>query len=258
MGFLMSEDLKQILDRYERPIRTNQPADEAKKREFAVTISFVNSPQGEPHQSEPAPQWYQFIEKYKTLIDVLALFAASIAAGIAVYCATIYHGQMLANRTQAAEAVKQSGLMLTNTMLDERAWVLPKMDSIETLQIDGSTVFQIPFRNLGKTPAENVRVYASGTANLSQLTNADVFPTPSTSYSVLAPNSDGKVRTYPVELWRMADITNGVPNWIFGAAQYDDIFGFHHWSQFCYLISKKMDGVWAAAAVHNDIDTNQP
>jgi hypothetical protein len=118
---------------------------------------------------------------------------------------------------------------------DERAWVFTTGNvAVIFSQDNSSAVFDVPYKNTGKTPALNVRAINVWTTNFNIISPIKVIPNDAINTGFCAPDDSGQIPTKPIPAQYMAGIRDGIPIYIFGAIWYDDIFGGHHLSQFCY------------------------
>jgi len=169
-------------------------------------------------------KWNLHLKKWKNTYEFLGILAAITIAAVAVW-------QM--QQTNEALAIQRSQIDL-----DERAWVT--VDKVEALP--GSTnIFLITIKNTGKTPAINTVLWRSII-----LTNKDaVFTCPLNptnmppKFIILGPDSTstGDTSSMPVSNadWRHVYYTNPTDHlYLYGIIKYDDIFGRHHWTRFCF------------------------
>lgn len=157
---------------------------------------------------------------------------------------------------QASQKVSERQIheMQRERILDQRAWVAPfeMITESEDSIVTNSTVIFLKFRNTGKTPALNVSEVHHSSMNLNDIpTNKPVIP-PATF--LLAPDGVFWIKTerFPNQL--IAAIKNGwaQPMYVYGEITYDDIFGNHHWTEFCWGVESGLN--FRPASVHNSCD----
>lgn len=152
--------------------------------------------------------------------------------------------------------------------LDQRAWVA--MASVTgALTLNQPWVVHLGARNTGKTFAKNFRERDF----ISRIPRKDAVPDfdprnliPYGSVSILPPNGDytadipvtGEDSNPHVDNPSQIDLDNiKSGDWsiyAFGKLEYDDIFRVHHWTTYCFFISRK--DTWESCRQHNDADDN--
>jgi hypothetical protein len=129
----------------------------------------------------------------------------------------------------------------TNSVLEQRAWVgVIGFDAEFTP--NSSSPEQVKFgeiiKNSGKTPAINVVPIVGGYRNKKDIPATDAFPNPINSADFLMPDNTSIIpSTLPPNQVNASDVEAGKSYYIAGTIWYDDIFGNHHWSQFCYSVT---------------------
>ena len=151
--------------------------------------------------------------------------------------------------------------------LDERAWVVPGITHAQLL-IDtnsgeaGGVIFRVHFKNTGRTPAINVVPVIGEFSDITNIPMADVYPNPVYNSMLLAPDEDGITATrsdIKTSLERYQYIKNGGQYYLAGTIWYDDIFGKHHWTQYCFVVEPDL-ATFTSITNHNtcdDAQTNQ-
>jgi hypothetical protein len=129
---------------------------------------------------------------------------------------------------------------------DQRAWVSPSSVVVDAPKPDiTGTVFTVSYKNTGKTPAINVVARLGGFPNLYQIPEYDERPSSETTPAdVLAPMAFDHIKTShaPVSEIEIKRIRDGLTNlYLFGTVWYDGVFGAHHWSQYCYSVTKTLE-----------------
>lgn len=217
-----------------------------------------------------AKHWLDYVTFGLELLGfvVLCVYAAYT---IRIYCAN----------KKAADAAKRSADIAAQTMrIDERAWVNVSVGKAP--MIDNSPL-QIPvtLTNDGRTPALNVTgnivinllrygeepdlIYKKGhpayaievkalTAKLPQNLPFNVLPKYLDSEKPLVP-----INVTPQLRRAIADGTLYIV--VHARLEYDDVFGIHHWIQFCGHASNGIPGIQQqspgqACGDYNDVDRN--
>ena len=140
--------------------------------------------------------------------------------------------EFLASQTNAARQLDE---IRKDRTLDQRAWVAPFEMEAEAGTIQTNTTFFIlKFKNTGKTPAlrfSEAHHYAYG-VNSVPTNDPDIPP----ASLMIAPDGVCWIRVGPISPEEIAAIKSGytVPLCVFGKFTYDDIFGNHHWTRFCW------------------------
>ncbi|MGC9944016.1 MAG: hypothetical protein ABSE48_19490 [Verrucomicrobiota bacterium] len=146
---------------------------------------------------------------------------------------SVMQGQWQAMTNQSVIMRGQLDEMKHAAELDERAWVGPYSTEVKTNEI--GKYFSIKFRNLGKTPALKCTTWLDN----SNLPDGTVFTSNATNecFTTIFPNGDHTLDTGAqalnagfIECLR----TNGIHEYVYGVVKYDDIFGIHHWTTFCW------------------------
>jgi hypothetical protein len=128
-------------------------------------------------------------------------------------------------------------------MQDQRAWLGVDAEHIPKIVPRGKDhILTIPFRNTGKTPALRQVICIKSGRGLDEVKSCDSEPSPLDSRGVIMPGSQF-VGSISIENSVMEQLTNyknpdnGITNLVvFGKVRYEDIFGYHHWTQFCLYV----------------------
>jgi hypothetical protein len=138
-------------------------------------------------------------------------------------------------------------------ILDERAWVCAYDTTIDVTHLKAGVIFQVTFKNTGKTPALRVRNVMGTAKELSDIPAKDEMP--KESQGLLAPDESSIAVIAPASAKIIAQMSDGKTVYLFGTVWYDDIFGNHHWSQFCksIVVGQNMIKIFSSA-VHNSCD----
>jgi hypothetical protein len=198
-----------------------------------LTIRLPDLPPAKSCEKNPKTKWYEFTENKKWALEVFA-FAILFASAV------IYYRQMDAAQRQADANEKQLAEMQKESILDKRAWVFAStIETHPSATLPSNVVFQVIFKNTGKTPALNAEIWVSdlATENVNELQEIFTFPdkiimptgllapdgqchsaSPDTPESLIEKTKQGQLRLY-----------------IFGGVRYYDVVSkVQHWSQFCY------------------------
>ena len=194
-------------------------------------------------------EWHTFDSERVTMEDELKTSQAAASA-------------------QLNAIVSQNKQMQKSSEADERAWIsIGKIFNFFTADLPGVTPtdvsFRVSFKNTGKTPAINVVPLVNHYTNINSIPKYDKFPNPVYSSSMMSAGSDvdsGMTTSVlpPIYGSLYEAIKSGNPYFIAGTVWYDDIFGRHHWTQFCYGVSP--DFTFTTPPIHNscdDVKTNQ-
>jgi hypothetical protein len=156
-----------------------------------------------------------------------------------------------------------------NFRVDERAWVAPFRECIEPPsgvpdpetgcasvgKDDQQVILKVLFKNTGKSFAVNYQVVINPPAlDL----DATVPPFQRGPVAILAPDQINHV-TLPAEPRSWFERVGTNPIYIRGKIWYDDVFGYHHWTEFCYVhIANSMQPGFATCDKYNDCDKCKP
>gem|GEM_PF-6633587 len=195
------------------------------------------------------PKWYKTKEGWdfvmRRLVEVFTIGAV-----------IIYFYQMQANRRQAEAAEHQLREMVSENLLSERAWVNVtevKDDFTNNIATARIIVF---YKNTGKTPALHVHGTMGVTIfpDILRKRKTDLFDTPHTDDTLAPEGVDNS--SFPIakiqQFWA-EEIAKGIPFYVYGTVWYDDIFGLHHWTQFCFVAGGGTHG-FQATDFHNESD----
>lgn len=117
--------------------------------------------------------------------------------------------------------------------LDERAWVFVDIKDNGLIKQDTNVVFQAIIKNTGKTPAKITGDVSHLAVSTNEIPKYDAIV--SGISAMLIPNSEHKLPspTFPGFI-----LEQNMTIYIYGTVWYDDIFGEHHWIQFCYSLTE--------------------
>jgi hypothetical protein len=158
----------------------------------------------------------------------------------------VTEGQLKAMQSQSDVMQDQLDEMQRTRTLDERAWVAARQVVIKGTDFPNNT-FIVVFKNTGKTPAISVSAFMNQSTITNVIPAKDQPASPINTLSsvqfsgLLAPDAEGTMAVNSL-LFGFVNpegeaIRIGIkPYYIYGTVWYDDIFGKHHWSQFCYEI----------------------
>jgi hypothetical protein len=235
-----------------------------------------NSPQKDYPMSD-SPKW----------TDIAIVFLTCVIAGAAIFQWMEMHDagtqtdRIIAADERVAAAMEGSvgqakaAFVAANkqAMVTQRAWVSVKVATYAPPLANGmpSTGFvvgqnfdiRVTVRNTGRTPALNVRTV---TAKQGIEKNNGTFMRPNVNYLngsfVTAGNitPDGETFSDFVAPFTAEDLdrimSDKVRIFVHGRVEYDDVFGIHHWTDFCQFLLG--GGAYAICPYHNGIDNNQP
>ena len=144
-------------------------------------------------------------------------------------------------------------------LTDERAWVLVTGDITQQISDNkDSFVLLAEYKNTGKTPALNVECVISATNDKSGIPKEDPYPSLPEHQGICAPGQVQHIISATIPSQLMIDVANGRPFYLWGTIWYDDIFGKHHWSQFCFLVKRGQINInllqFNATQFHNSCD----
>ena len=225
---------------------------------FIVSVKPCSS-----FDSEPAPSHQIHIANHgkdsKPWKDKLELGGFFVAIIVAI-CVIVQSCETIKTTRSTAQQVVE---MQKDRNLDERAWVFITGEVHETISNDrNSAFFELMYKNSGKTPALNVQDIVSWTEDGAHIANVDDYPSVPNHQGLWGPQAEGRIQTATIPKQYFTDIANGIPCFIYGTIWYDDIFGSHHWSQFCMKVSRSpVDAnviLYSAFPIHNSCDDAQP
>lgn len=137
----------------------------------------------------------------------------------------------------------------------QRAWVIPFEVSPEALPSDPTkTIFKVVFRNTGHTPAPRTHAWIAGTSDLQSIPATNPVEPSDAGAMLIGPDGIGNTSTqnpYSPEAIRL--IKSGVRLYLYGTIWYYDVFGKHHWTQFCYYPGTDLKG-FGPCPIHNTCD----
>lgn len=203
------------------------------------------------HQSKP-----NWVEIAILIIEIFGL------AGLFYYCVinqkelNVFDSERktMEREFQAGQSASKTQLeeMQRSRILDERAWVAPFQMSFEHSVTDTNYFFlKLEFKNTGKTPALKVSEVHGFTIGFNNVPTND--PTATTNSMMLAPDSITFIRSQPIFYKELEGfIAADAPVCIYGKISYDDIFGNHHWTQFCWSFEDGRN--FRPSPVHNSTD----
>jgi hypothetical protein len=137
---------------------------------------------------------------------------------------------------------------------DERAFVFATGAIRQSETVTASTnivtlTFSVEIKNSGKTPAFNFRSVIGSNNQTNDIPQIDTYDT--NDFMVLAPGA-------PADAILKVNVKVGEPLWIYGINRYDDIFGNHHWSTYCWQVGEDFRTFYGTP-YHNssdDVKTN--
>jgi len=220
-----------------RPQDTPGEKREAAPRMPAIVAEVDPSPTNptKPDQEGKPPSW-----TFKDWLEVIAVLTA-IGLLIVNIC------QSRSNEKAAVATQKSVEHADRNFRIDERAWI--ELEHIETQRLQappswhggGLLVLRVSLKNYGKTSGRNLviktntRGIVEGKATESNIKEFLEHLLPERAPSVLAPGIStdtvkfGGLVQLPHKSFGLLQTTDYV-----GRIEYDDVFGLHHWSTFCY------------------------
>lgn len=153
------------------------------------------------------PNW---CEKATLLLEALGIL------GLAVYCIyTVLEFKTFDSERQLMEAEQKENRLARE--LDERAWVT----AYKFEKNNGE--YRVLCRNTGRTPALNVDSDVRSTQVFNDAETATWMENPPGPYAgVLGPNMEWQTHSEGIK-----------GKYLYGRIWYDDIFGKHHWTDFC-------------------------
>ena len=166
---------------------------------------------------------------------------------------------------KAAERQSKSTLDAARDMsrTDQRAWMDMIINAPPTFQEDRPFSASAEMKNLGKTPAKNIKfgylfegVLPSANPVFDDkrlgFVNSGMLPPqgPATLPIEITPGKPDEL----LGIGRFEAIRDGkIVVYYWGRINYDDVFGYPHWLQFCYIYNvphRRFD----LTSIHNDID----
>jgi len=225
----MSEDQKSKDGEAETPDKENQAQNPRGMADGPLKTDLPPTPSnkgGKCNHKKPVHEWVKyFVEIFGILGGLVGLIVL-----IFQYCEAAKTTKILSGQLKEMQAART---------LDERAWVLPTTYSGETTADNNSgCVFNFRYKNTGKTPGLNLEAVCYWTREIGLIPKRDGYPSVTEHEGLCAPGEGGEIQSAVVPAKIMADISNtpNSPIYLFGTIWYDDVFGFHHWSQFCFKL----------------------
>jgi hypothetical protein len=170
--------------------------------------------------------------------------------GLTIYCVYTYKEfKTFDSERQIMEQEFKDGRL--NFQAAQRAWLATY--EVKLITNNSAISFTVNFKNTGETPAINVKIVflqspeitTNEWLNLPPPTPRGFVP-PQGIYSLTSP-------TFGQELVKY--MQSGEPYYLYGEIWYDDIFGRHHWSQFCYMTTGRFDVI--EGPYHNSCDDSE-
>jgi len=189
------------------------------------------------------PQWWQ-------------AWAAVVLVPVGIYALWVYRGQLDEMRkstqaaTDAAKVAKDSITFAKETAhLDQRAWLTIRSATMKTpLAVGQRPVIEVRVENTGRTPALNTEsagaILSYESIRPGTLPSRDRPFVGEASRSIIGPGAGETSIFYATEPIRDEAQIQGIreEGWVIyvaGSVRYDDIFGNHHRTTFCYGLSGK-------------------
>jgi hypothetical protein len=210
----------------------------------------------DPFDLQPTPPYQIHVhcpnnedDKLEKKLEIAGFILALIVAIILGF-----QGYEMLKATKAAEG--QISEIQEDRNLDERAWVTESHVGIEQSQIGDSVYFKLTYENTGRTPALNVESMIGATTSRTNINEQDKFPDPPLNAGIVRPGGSGFCFTDPIPIANVQSIYKGSSSYVYGTIWYDDIFGKHHWSQYCLQTTSKHAGVleFNYTPFHNSCD----
>jgi len=208
--------------------QANQPDEQGSPR----ITDTINSTATQPETREEAATREQNIEKRMSAFEksMRCLTIAGIA--IAILTGLIFAGQLYE--------------MYSASRLDERAWVgVEKLSSVPDIPETGKSFdVYVLFRNSGKTPAINVRMWNTAvpaTALPDVKETCTQIASRQVAKSLIAPNATLAQILHPSNSkplgqgWDV-DLANRGQLYVEGCVLYDDVFDHPHWLTYCGVL----------------------
>ena len=260
----MSDDLTQ--KKVETGNKQNQPENQRNASQDRILPAEIGAeprtPADFPHSigdtskaasetGKPNPHHPSWCEQLTLLLEFVGI------VGLAFYCWVNWKEWKTFDNERGTMETELKQIQSQN-VLDERAWVGATGGTIEGIKSMPMTNFsccQVNFRNTGKSPALNMAVFISRSYKLGEIPKTDIRPANPTVSGTLFPDAIETITDQdPLDNDIVRQLDMGMPFYIFGTIWYDDIFGHHHWSQFCYWVrfTSKMD--FLPTQIHNGCD----
>jgi hypothetical protein len=188
-------------------------------------------------QTPPPPEHEARVRNRERRARTSLLLQWLTFAAVVAYALVSCGQWLLMQRTLAASQ--------ENFRTDERAWVAPLQACIEAPQArvllsgegcaaytgKGPAIFRVLYKNYGKTFAANVSTWIATSSILSEMQTPKED---SRTRGQLAPGEIlGAATTPPIQSSALIELSP-YPIYVYGELWYDDVFGYSHWTQFCY------------------------
>jgi hypothetical protein len=207
-----------------------------------------------PHENK-LTKW-EIFERWIRVIEFAALISA---VPTAIFIGCQWHEMVKASKIAENQlGIMQGQLdeMKQSRILNARAWI--SFHQIHFTfnkwgEITSNATWKIDYRNSGQTPAINVQVMTWSGGHFEEIPVHDTQPNISNPYkAMMEPGGEGNTPDAILSHGIIEYIKSGMPYYFWGTIWYDDIFGNHHWTQFCYKISSDFEV--APIGSHNSCD----
>jgi hypothetical protein len=184
----------------------------------------------ESHIPPPIDENSEAGKRRKHCKEEIKFFLEAVGFIVAVIVALVFGGQLFIMRAQLTQGHN-------DFMQDERAWVIPSDAQVINFEEGGDyRRFVISYKNTGKTPALYVTGQTLWATNISEIHKTDEFPKSLETSGLFAPESTNHSDSTLIHESIIQEIKTGSVFYVYGTVWYDDIFGRHHWSQYCFRV----------------------
>lgn len=149
------------------------------------------------------------------------------------------------------DSTKALQATISNFHEQQRAWV----SITEIRKVD--EYYTVSYANYGQSPAVNVHVFRGDTVqDIALVPEHDREEDSAPQRGTLLPRVPALLEVVPTASDNLKTHQQGVGVYMFGTIWYDDVFGAHHWSQYCFEIKEDQKERFDtdACSKHNAID----
>lgn len=261
--------IKDALERLVKAVTEYQKSDETHKNETLETVARLPIEITKYYESEESDRPVKNRrEARRFCLEVAGVGIALVLAILTLCTMIILNGQL----TEIRRQTKQS---LESFRLDERAWI--EIQPISLPSNSGASVgafrYELYPKNVGKTSATNITIYATRGVTLNSITMGDSasnvgrlqdmlvsgvlsdIPRVNPISKVLAPNT-----VSPVPFLMDGQSPQIFPkdefvSYLIGKINYTDAFNISHWLRFCFFVVDAKGNLWNCKK-GNDEDRN--
>jgi hypothetical protein len=195
------------------------------------TPSNASNPNGERKESHKAkPNW---VEILTLVLEILGI------VGLVYYC-WVNNRELQVSDSERQTMEKEFKASAASEIIAQRAWVFVTQVTGNAAENKDRGNFIVKLQNTGRTPALNVHTTINFDFDPKNIPIKDEMETNPVTGGTLAPNAMAFTQTAPIPFQMLTPISSGKTGYVSGTIWYDDIYGNHHWSQFCVMVTSDM------------------